>query len=379
MVESAIPVLVIGGGLSGLLSAVLLQEAGIECRLIEARPRLGGRIRTQGGIDLGPSWFWPGQARIEALIRRLSLSDAVFDQAAIGLAVDERADGTVVTRSGLASMQGSRRLGGGLETLTAALRARLDPDVTHLGCRATALHRAAKSLVIDVEDTGPGESDEVDVDDGAPDRTLVTTTRRFHARHVVLALPPRLVSGGIRFSPALPDTVMSRLDGIPTWMAGQAKFAAVYARPFWREAGLSGDAASQRGPLVEIHDASAASGPPHALFGFVGVPAAARHLASAALIDSATRQLARLFGAEASRPIATHLLDWAFETCTANAADREGAPTHPPGGPPDLGGWNDRIVWAGSETAAADGHAAGYLEGAVQAAERAARAIIDSG
>jgi len=47
----------IGGDLSGLLSAVLLKDAGIECRLIESRARWGGRIRTAGGIDLGPSWL----------------------------------------------------------------------------------------------------------------------------------------------------------------------------------------------------------------------------------------------------------------------------------------------------------------------------------
>ena len=39
-------------------------------------------------------------------------------------------------------------------------------------------------------------------------------------------------------------------------MAGHAKFIALYERAFWREAGCSGTAMSQRGPLTEIHDAS---------------------------------------------------------------------------------------------------------------------------
>src|SRR5580700_971709 len=39
-------VLVIGGGLAGLASAVALAEAGIEVRLFEKRPHLGGRATS---------------------------------------------------------------------------------------------------------------------------------------------------------------------------------------------------------------------------------------------------------------------------------------------------------------------------------------------
>ena len=39
-------VLVIGGGLAGLASAVALAEAGLEVRLFEKRPHLGGRATS---------------------------------------------------------------------------------------------------------------------------------------------------------------------------------------------------------------------------------------------------------------------------------------------------------------------------------------------
>src|SRR5271167_19903 len=39
-------VLVIGGGLAGLSSAVALAEAGLEVRLLEKRPHLGGRATS---------------------------------------------------------------------------------------------------------------------------------------------------------------------------------------------------------------------------------------------------------------------------------------------------------------------------------------------
>ena len=54
-------------GLAGLSAAHLLQKAGVEFHLFEARDRAGGRILSvvdlgvlaEHGFDLGPSWFWP--------------------------------------------------------------------------------------------------------------------------------------------------------------------------------------------------------------------------------------------------------------------------------------------------------------------------------
>lgn len=65
-------IIIIGGGLSGLVTARLLREQTIGFLVVEARNRPGGRILSEetstdtGGfsaIDLGPSWFWPGQDR----------------------------------------------------------------------------------------------------------------------------------------------------------------------------------------------------------------------------------------------------------------------------------------------------------------------------
>ena len=39
-----VPVVIVGGGLSGLYAAFLLEQKGIAYRLLEARDRLGGRI-----------------------------------------------------------------------------------------------------------------------------------------------------------------------------------------------------------------------------------------------------------------------------------------------------------------------------------------------
>lgn len=56
----------------------------------------------------------------------------------------------------------------------------------------------------------------------------------------------------------------------------EAKFIAVYDTVFLRNAGLSGTAMSQRGPLLEIQDASNEYKQTPALFGFVGTASSYR-------------------------------------------------------------------------------------------------------
>jgi len=195
-----------------------------------------------------------------------------------------------------------------------------------------------------------------------------------HASHVVLALPPRVAEATIAFAPALDAQTARRWRDTPTWMAPHAKFFALYERPFWREAGLSGAAQSMVGPLVEIHDATSASRAA-ALFGFVGVPAAQRKATGRdAIVAASIRQLALLFGSQAASPVATLYKDWADDPLTATAEDGV-ATGHPVSDrQPWIGGaWGRHVLLAGSETGMIE---PGYLAGAVEAGERAASELI---
>jgi monoamine oxidase len=62
MANSNIEVVIIGGGAAGIAAGQQLYAAGIQCLVIEARPRLGGRSLTvvdRSGfpIDLGCGWL----------------------------------------------------------------------------------------------------------------------------------------------------------------------------------------------------------------------------------------------------------------------------------------------------------------------------------
>lgn len=346
-------VAIAGGGLAGLYLALHLHRAGVEFHLFEARHRFGGRVATFGEpgnrVDVGPSWFWPGQPLIARLIADLGLR--AFLQHSTGDICLEDADGRVHRGAGFASMEGSFRVEGGMTALAEAMAARLPAARLHPGCPVQAVAR----------DRG----------------ILLSDGRRCLARHVVLAMPPRLVAG-LDLTPPLPDDVLRRLRSVPTWMAGHAKCVALYDRPFWREGGLSGDAMSRRGPLVEIHDASGADGTPAALFGFLGVPAVQRAGRTDQILDSARQQLARIFGPEAGSPRSMELRDWAFDPLTATAADQIPPQGHPAYGPiPALDRlWDGRLHLAATEIAPDMG---GLMEGALASAGQVAGRIIGAG
>lgn len=348
-------VAIIGGGLSGLALAAHLQTAGIDYLVLEARSRLGGRIQVArsdtGAFDLGPAWFWPGQPRMAALIKQYGLG--VFEQYSTGALCFEDETARIQRGQGYAfSMAGSYRIKGGISALVDQLAQSLPPDRILLNCPVTA-----------IRDDG-----QISVHTNIDKDQVITADR------VVLALPPR-VAAEMQFEPALPPQAVTDMRAIQTWMAGHAKIVAVYERPFWRDAGLSGDAMSHRGPLVEIHDASDPDSGLGALFGFVGVPAPVRKGQADAIKAAAVQQFARLFGEQALSPRAIFFQDWAFESTTSTELDLTPPGGHPVYGLPDslTALWNKRLQLGSTEIAPQFG---GYLEGALEAAEQLAGVCI---
>jgi len=337
--------LIIGGGLSGLALADRLQREGEEFCLLEARARFGGRIKTHAfdamRFDLGPAWFWHGQPRMAAMTERFGLT--IFEQFSDGNMVYEERSGRIQHVAGHGSMRGSLRLEGGLSQLIDRLVESLPPENVHLNKVVNRIEY--RDDLVDVH-CASGEV--------------------FKADRVVMALPPRLASN-VEFFPALPEVSLSRMRDIPTWMAGQAKAVAVFETAFWRNEGFSGDAMSQHGPMVEIHDASPADAGLGALFGFIGVPPEGRE-DQTRLLAAVRAQFTRLFGPQAVEPLDVQIHDWAFDAFTSSELDRAPLYAHPTYGLPAVmrGYWDNRLYFSGTETAPQFG---GFLEGALEAAE----------
>ncbi|MGG7518736.1 flavin monoamine oxidase family protein [Allorhizobium undicola] len=356
-------ILIVGGGLAGLTAARLLHQAGIGFKLLEARDRLGGRILSvdttgqpsDDGFDLGPSWFWPGmQPAMGALVDILGLQ--YFEQNSDGDVIFQRMpEGQPQRYRGMRQEPRSMRLAGGTAALISALAEGLPAESIELNAQVTHVSLDDEGVVVQYLDASGSSVKE-------------------RASHVMFALPPRLLEARILFSPALDFATAERWRHTPTWMAPHAKFFALYDRPFWREQGLSGTGQSMVGPLVEIHDATTASGKA-ALFGFVGVPAAERAAAGRdAIIAASVQQLTRMFGPEAARPHATLFKDWAEDALTATADDRQAGGHPSPDRRPWVNGkWSDYISLAGSETSITE---PGYLAGAVEAATRITTDLI---
>lgn len=339
-------IIIVGGGLAGLSLARHLEAAKIDWLLLEARDRLGGRIKgLRDGpytFDLGPSWYWPSQPRMARLASDLGLM--TFEQYAAGDLLFETEQGEVQRGVGYASMEGSLRLKGGMPALIDKLTAQLPSDRIKINTSVTAIKKGAG--------------------------VTLSAGTAIPAEHIVLTCPPR-VCAELTF---IPDIDRGALNAIPTWMGGQAKFVATYDTPFWRDAGLSGDAMSRRGPMVEIHDASPADASIGALFGFVGVPPSAREGQAEALAAASIQQLARLFGDQALAPRFARLEDWATQPQTAGRDDQMPLMANPSYGLPAKfeGLWNGTLHFGATEAARDFG---GFLEGALERAETLAQRL----
>ena len=238
-------------------------------------------------------------------------------------------------------MAGTRRITGGIQCLIEGLAQRI-PDARYkLNNKLLTLEFVDDRFVADISTDAQ--------------RTSIS------ARVVVVTIPPRLVIETVGFSPPLNDSIQKWMTATPTWMAGNAKFVAIYEEPFWRADGLSGDAISRRGPLLEIHDASPSSTREGALFGFVGTPADQRHGKSSEIIDSAIRQLTALFGPKAARTKNILFEDWRkrplppFHRINLRHSSIRFGPAPHADAP-----WNGRVLFASTEAAQEFG---GFLKG----------------
>lgn len=431
--------IVVGAGLSGLVCARRLAAAGRRVRVLEASDRVGGRMlgRELRGcsFDLGGQWIGPGQDRLQALADELGIqtSPTPHDGQHILAAGD-----AILRYRGLVPWMGVRSLAtmGVAMAKTYAMSRRVPVDLAgghdladwdrrmasdiggHLTSFARAAFDAAFRTVFGAEQdevpllwylhymrAGGGFFRLVDVEGGAQERRFVGGAYRIPQRiaealgdRVVLRAPVRTIEeldGAMvvtadgatlrarRVVLAVPPPMLADLTApIPRELAqprmgATVKILALYTKSFWRDRGLSGQAATDGLLSVTFDNATrrADGGEQAALVAFI-VGAAARRWKDrdaserrTALLDA----LAKLFGPEARAPEEIVEQDWTTERWTIGC---------PVASPPvgflsaharAMRGPHGRVHLAGTETATKN---PGYLDGAVRAGERAAEEIL---
>jgi monoamine oxidase len=194
------------------------------------------------------------------------------------------------------------------------------------------------------------------------------------ARSVIVAIPIPL-AGRIIYDPPLPfmrDQLTQRMP-----LGAYIKAEAIYDRPFWRDAGLTGQAQSTEGPVRSTIEGSPPSGRPGILVGFIAGDDArilgqrSRRERRSAVLQS----FKNFFGPKALQPKHYVDMNWTEEPFSRGAP----VPFAPPG---VLLGYGDEIRkpigpihWAGTETSTFWN---GYLDGAIRSGYRAADEIINS-
>jgi monoamine oxidase len=291
---------------------------------------------------------FPHQTKIQALVNRLDLS--LFPQYIQGDALFQRHGATKPERFSGAGAMELFRIEQGTYALIHALAQQVDKQYVLLDHAVQQVTHQENGWLLEVNAN--------------------QQQKTFSAEHLILALPPRMVQTHLTASRWASPSLLHAFKSCQTWMSAQAKCVVTYDAPFWREQALSGQAFSQIGPMVEMHDASIEEDNHYALFGFIGWPYTQRQQYTAEkLRQRCIDQLVWLYGDVAKEYTNCVIKDWAKDTWVASSLDINEPSQHPH--------FNQQVVeqelhslnlyLGGSEFALAD---PGYLEGAVEAVDR---------
>lgn len=356
----SVDVIIVGGGLAGLYAANQLEERNIAYQLFDTKPLFGGRIAgfpyamsNAQFFDSGPTWVFPHHESMQALVKQFGLS--LFPQFTNGDIFYQFENIKEPRRIANQPSSPMYRISGGIYSLIRAMVGNLDSQSLNAGHQVNSIKKVGRNWQLGVTHKG----------------TEINT----RSKHILLAMPPRIIARDFARAEWMTQPLLTKLNHSQTWMSAQAKIVITYAKPFWREQGLSGQAFSQVGPLVEIHDASCSDTEGFALFGFVGIPATQRiHESQKELKQSCIKQLAAIFGQDAYRFEKCYLKDWAKDNDVCTGQDQSEGSRHPHLDIDTLKQAlaSEGIYFAGSEFAAKE---AGYLEGAILAVDEAIKAL----
>ncbi len=345
-------IIIIGAGLSGLLTAYRLKKEGIPFKLLEARSRLGGRIYTVYGtiqtpFEMGATWFGNQHQNLIALLEELNIN--YFEQYMEGTVFFQPFSTSPAQSIQIPSQPPSYRINGGSSHLIDTLYNELDKDDIFLNQPVASIKFLKNSVQV-----------------------IANTV--FEGNKVILCLPPKLWSKKILFEPQLPNELMQIATNTHTWMEDSIKIALTYAQPFWQQENLSGTLFSNTGPIIELYDHCNYERNKYALCGFIN--SSYKNLSDEERRASVINQLKLIFGSEAASFLDYKECIWSKEAYTFDASTIALYP-HQNNGHPIFNHsfFEDKLLISSAEAAS---EFPGYMDGAVFSANSVAKKIIDA-
>lgn len=341
-------IVIIGAGLTGLATAYYLKDSDLNITLIEARPRIGGRILTVGSPpqEMGATWLGKKHTALYQLLEELHLT--TFEQLLGQYAIYEPISTSPHQMVQLPpNDEPSFRIAGGTSALLHALAKAIPSDQVYL-------KHTVKSI------------------DFQQDQVVVQTAQKaFEAKVVISTLPPYLLAKTLTLTPALPTEVVKIMQQTHTWMGDSIKVSLSYDQPFWRANKNSGTLFSNVGPVVEMYDHSNVEDQKFALKGFLnGSYYSISKMERQALV---LNQLRKYYGPVVDQFSTYEELVWRNEAFTFIPYNQHLLPHQNNGNPIYRQAFMDgKFYISGSETA--DLHP-GYMDGAVRTAQFVAQSI----
>ncbi|WP_075351986.1 flavin monoamine oxidase family protein [Algoriphagus marinus] len=343
-------IIIIGAGLSGLLTAYRLKKVGIPFKILEARDRIGGRIHTVFGtnetpMEMGATWFGNQHRHLKALLEELGIE--YFEQYMDRTVYYQASPTSPTELVQIPSQAPSYRIYGGSSNLINTLCQKLDKNDIILNQSVTEIKFLSDSV-------------------------QVIADQIFEGSQVVLAIPPKLWAKRILFEPNLPADLIQIAEQTHTWMEDSIKIALTYKEAFWQVEGQTGTLFSNAGPITEFYDHCNSERTKFALCGFIN--SSYKQLGDAERRALVIAQIKSVFGPKAEDFMDYQECVWSMEELTFEASDIPHYP-HQNNGNQFFrqSFFEDKLVLSSSESAS---ESPGYMDGAVCSADLVAKKII---
>jgi monoamine oxidase len=345
-------IIIIGAGLSGLLTAYLLKKQGVPFKILEARNRFGGRINTifrekEAPIEMGATWFTDQHPNLGALLEELRIQRfEQFMDSKVFYQPNSNFPAQIVE---IPKNEPSYRISGGTSNLINSLVQNLDAKDLFLNQKVTQITFNENSVSIKAE-------------------------KIFEGDRVILALPPKLWANRIKFEPELQNNLREIGLQTHTWMEDSIKVALTFKQPFWTDENLPRTLFSNVGPVVEFYDQSDDENSRYALCGFIS--SNFKRLSSSERKELVLNQLKNIFGNRLSDFIHYEECVWNKEDLTFQDSSVSLFPHQNNGNPIFKNSiFNNRLIISGSESSS---KFPGYMEGAVISAMESVQKILIS-